>query len=204
MSQPEPPGTGVSGARIGLDLVASVFMICAAAAILWSVFRGPEPAVGVRSGNAEIPIPAEPLAVSDAPILGDPNAPVGMIVFSDFECPFCGRFAQETLPELQARYIDPGQMFLVFRHLPLPIHAQARPAAEASECAARQGKFWEYHDALFAAGPSLAGMDWARTAQAVDLRTEEFTACAAGEAAQRYARSRRERWAFARLERDEA
>jgi len=84
------------------------------------------------------------------PVKGDANAPVTIIEYSDFQCPFCQRFSQETLPKIQTEYIDKGLVKLVFRDFPLSsIHPYAQKASEAAQCAFEQGKFWEYHDALF-------------------------------------------------------
>lgn len=85
----------------------------------------------------------------DAPILGNKNAKVVVYEFSDFQCPFCVRFFKESHSQLKAKYIDTGKIKLVFRHLPLPFHQNAQKAAEAAECASRQGKFGEYHNLLF-------------------------------------------------------
>lgn len=82
------------------------------------------------------------------PSLGPEDAPIVIVEFSDFQCPFCARFHQETYEALLAAY--PGQIRFVYRHLPLTsIHPQAFPAAEASMCASDQNAFWQYHDALF-------------------------------------------------------
>ncbi len=83
------------------------------------------------------------------PVKGDPNAPVTIVEFSDFECPFCGQFYNDSYDQIVAEYIDTGKAKLYYRHLPLDFHPQARPAALASECANEQNKFWEYHDKLF-------------------------------------------------------
>lgn len=83
------------------------------------------------------------------PILGKNNAKVTMIEFSDFQCPFCKRFYDETFAQLKKDYIDTGKVRFAFRHAPLEIHPNAPKAAEGSECANEQKKFWEYHDALF-------------------------------------------------------
>jgi protein-disulfide isomerase len=73
-----------------------------------------------------------------------------MVEYSDFECSFCGRFARETMPSLVKRYVDTGQLLIVFRHLPIEgIHRFALRAAEAANCAGTAGRFWEMHDALF-------------------------------------------------------
>ena len=80
-------------------------------------------------------------------ILGDINAPVKMIVYSDFECPFCSKFA-ETMKIIEGYFKN--KVVITFRHFPLPGHPDAEKAAETAECAAEQGKFWEMHDKLFA------------------------------------------------------
>ena len=85
----------------------------------------------------------------DAPVLGNKNAKVTVYEFSDFQCPFCAKFYKETFSQLKAKYIDTGKIKLVFRHFPLPFHQNAQKAAEAAECANRQGKFSEYHNLLF-------------------------------------------------------
>jgi len=98
--------------------------------------------------------PSEPqlvrVSLDDDPVKGDPDAPVTIIEFSDFQCPFCSRFYQQTLPLIEKNYIETGKVKLVYRDLPLAsIHPNAIPSHIAAECADEQGKFWEYHDALF-------------------------------------------------------
>lgn len=79
------------------------------------------------------------------PSLGDINAPVVMVEYSDFACPFCARFWQETLPSIKRDYIDTGKVRFVYKDL---IVVGGDRAAEAAHCADEQGKFWEYHDLL--------------------------------------------------------
>jgi len=90
------------------------------------------------------------VSLDDDPVKGDPNAPVTIVEYSDFQCPFCSRFFTQTLPLLEKNYIDTGKVKLVYKDLPLDnLHPNARPAHIASECADEQGRFWEYHDILF-------------------------------------------------------
>jgi protein-disulfide isomerase/copper chaperone CopZ len=79
-------------------------------------------------------------------VIGDFNAPITLVEFSDFECPFCARH-YSTLKRILEEY--KGKVRLVYKHFPLRFHPNAQKAAEASECAGEQGKFWEYHDKLF-------------------------------------------------------
>lgn len=90
------------------------------------------------------------ISVDNDPIIGNPDAPITIIEFSDFQCPFCARFYTQTLPLIYEEYIEPGKVKLVFRDYPIQsIHPNAVPAAVASECANEQGKFKEMHDMLF-------------------------------------------------------
>lgn len=105
------------------------------------------------NGAAAPSAPSEPVFAEvdngNLPVKGNENAPVTIVEFSDFECPFCGQFYTQSLPQLLEEYVDTGKVKLYYRHLPLSFHPQARPAALASECANEQGSFWEYHDVLF-------------------------------------------------------
>ncbi|MBI2107316.1 DsbA family protein [Candidatus Woesearchaeota archaeon] len=112
-----------------------------------------------------------------APVKGDKDAKVTIVEFSDFQCPFCGRFYEQTLPSIQKEYIDTGKVKLAFRHLPLSFHEYAMPAAEASECANEQGKFWEYHDKIFTNQPSLSNEILSTWAKDVGLDTDKFDKC---------------------------
>ena len=95
-------------------------------------------------------MPPVKISTDNDPIIGDPNAPITIIEFSDFQCPFCARFHVQTLPSIYEEYIEQGKVKLVFRDFPIQnIHPNALPAAVAAECANEQGKFKEMHDILF-------------------------------------------------------
>ena len=90
------------------------------------------------------------VSLDDDPFKGNANAPVTVVEFSDFQCPFCLRFYTQTLPLLEETYIETGKIKFVYRDFPLDaLHPNARPAHIAAECADEQGEFWEYHDVLF-------------------------------------------------------
>ncbi len=96
----------------------------------------------------------------DDAVLGDVNAPVTIIEFSDFQCPFCQIFWADTLPQIKEEYIDAGLVKLVYRDYPIPGHPQAQISAEAAECvrsvAGNDEAYFEYHDQLFAKQPQLS------------------------------------------------
>src|SRR5687768_1119858 len=110
---------------------------------------------------------------------GDPttgNGPVEILQFSDFECPFCQR-AQPAIREVLARY--EGQIKMVWKDFPLPIHVHAVAAAAAARCAHEQGKFWQYHDVLFANQQALSAAELRRHAATVGVDLPQFEACVA-------------------------
>lgn len=83
-------------------------------------------------------------------ILGDPAAKVWLVIASDFQCPWCRRWHEETAPAVKKEYVETGKVRVAYLQFPLNGHQHAMPAAEASMCAGAQGKFWAYHDRLFA------------------------------------------------------
>lgn len=90
------------------------------------------------------------ISIDDDPMKGDPDAPITIVEFSDFQCPFCAKFHETTLPLLEKNYISTGKVNFVYRDFPIQsIHPNAIPAALASECVDDQGMFWEMHDMIF-------------------------------------------------------
>ncbi|MBF0296020.1 MAG: DsbA family protein [Magnetococcales bacterium] len=108
---------------------------------------------------------------------GDAKAPITIVEFSDFECPYCRR-AQATLKKVVDAYGDKVRM--VFRHYPLPFHAKAPKASEAAQCAADQGKFWPMHDLLFEEKSKLEVADLKAHAKTVGLDQAKFDKCLDG------------------------
>lgn len=108
------------------------------------------------------------------PSLGPNNAPITIVEFGDFECPFCKR-AQPILKEILAHY--PKKVRLVYMDFPLPFHPHALDAAKAARCAGAQGKFWPYHDHLFADQAQETPKDLKNLAKKLGLNTTEFDSC---------------------------
>ena len=125
--------------------------------------------------------PAEPVALDEAFTVGRADAPVTLLEYSDFGCPFCARFARDTLPALEAEFVEAGRLRVAYKHFPiLQLHPNAGAAAEAAECAGQQGRFRAMHDALFAEPGRLDEAALAARAVAVGLDDARFRACLTG------------------------
>jgi protein-disulfide isomerase len=121
------------------------------------------------------------VSLTNAATRGQASARVVLIEFSDFQCPFCGRYVRETYAELQREFVDTGKVRYAFRSFPLEsIHPLAFKAAEAGECAREQGKFWEMHDRLFADQQALAPSDLLKHGQALGMDDAKFQTCFEG------------------------
>lgn len=116
-------------------------------------------------------------SADDDPVLGNPNAPVTIIEFSDFRCGFCRKFFAETLPVIKEKYIDTGKARLVFRDQPV-LGQQSQWAAEAGECANEQGKFWQFHDYIYGrSSGSLERDNLKQIAEELKLNVKRFNEC---------------------------
>ncbi len=129
------------------------------------------PAGGADGAPAEPPV--QKVEVGTAPVKGAKNAPVTIVAFSDFECPFCSRVVP-TLKQLEDQY--QGKIKVAFKNQPLPFHANAKPAAAAALAAHEQGKFWEMHDKLFANQRALDRASLEKYAQEIGLNVGKFKA----------------------------
>jgi protein-disulfide isomerase len=131
------------------------------------------PAAAPAEAQAPAAAPVQKVEVGSAPVKGPKNAPVTIVAFSDFECPFCSR-VNPTLKQIEETY--KGKVKVAFKHQPLSFHANAKPAAMASMAAHEQGKFWEYHDKLFANQRALDRASLERYAQELGLNMAKFKA----------------------------
>lgn len=134
---------------------------------------------------SEQPKPPVKISVDNDPVIGNPDAPITIIEFSDFQCPFCARFHIQTLPLILQDYIDQGKVKLVFRDFPIQsIHPNAVPAAVAAECANEQGEFRKMHDLLFNNQNEWNNQEtvkaisiFSQYADAIQLDQETFDSC---------------------------
>jgi protein-disulfide isomerase len=115
--------------------------------------------------------------IDDDAVKGDPNAPVTIVEWSDFECPFCTRFYTQTLGQIESEYIETGKVKFVYRDFPLGFHPNAQKAGEAAECAGEQGKYWEMHDKLFDDGVEGGVASFKQYASDLGLNTADFNNC---------------------------
>lgn len=110
---------------------------------------------------------------------GNPDASVTVVEFSDFQCPFCGRFYKNTLPQIEEEYIKTGKIKFVYRHFPIASHSYAQKAAEAAECAADiagESAFWQLHDKMFENNAFLSITNIKKFAREIGLN-ESFDLC---------------------------
>jgi protein-disulfide isomerase len=132
-----------------------------------------EAQIGPRLPEGPDPSRTYTLNIAGASSKGPDNAPVTIVEFSDFQCPFCAR-AVPTLKQIEDTY--KGRVRIVWKHLPLAIHKAAIPAALAAEAAGNQGKFWEFHDRLFASQNKLEQEDLKQYATDLGLEMSRFNA----------------------------
>jgi protein-disulfide isomerase len=171
--------------RAVLDIVVTFAMGAVAVTLLWRMTADANSRPSAR-GEAGRPAAVEDLRASrlsmsltGAPTKGSTSAPVVMVGFTDFECPFCARFVLEKFGRLEKEFVSSGHIQYGFRHAPLKRHRLARPAAQAAECAARQGKFWDAHDYLFGNQARLALALWFKADQGVKINSALFEECMA-------------------------
>lgn len=135
---------------------------------------------------AEQPLQQLTVAPGKMPVLGQASAPVTIVEFSDYQCPYCSRLCSGAEEQLKQTYVKQGKVKIYFRNFPLSFHQYSMPAAIAAECANAQGKFWEMHDKLFASQAAWSASSDAATvfkgyAVELGLNNATFTACFDGQ-----------------------
>ncbi len=132
-----------------------------------------------QPGRPAAPTPSvvQGVRIDDDPIKGDKNAPITIIEFSDYECPFCKRSNDQVISKIDEEYIKTGKVRLVFRDFPLGFHKKAIPAAVAANCAGEQGKYWEVHDFLFQDKGNLSKEAVLNASDSLGLDKAKLQAC---------------------------
>jgi len=170
-----------------LGIVAGVLVLCTIGffILLSMQFGGEDDKVAVNNGGTPTQVAntgdTAPAAIKLAPVTNDDhikgakNAKITLVEYSDFQCPYCGAF-EPTVEQIMKKY--PDDVRVVYRHFPLrSIHPNAAPAANASECAAEQGKFWEFHAKLFENQETLSTTLYSSIAKELGLNVSKFDDC---------------------------
>lgn len=162
-----------------LDYVSTGLVTAAAAFLLW----------GQVESRWLRPDPSAPRQVKGLAIKGSSvrhasgSGEIALVEFTDYECPFCGKYERETAPLVRKDFVDTGRIKHVVFNFPLDaVHPRARKAAEAAECAGRQGKYWQMHQRIFSDQKLLAEDDLLKSAVQLGLDREAFLKCLGGEA----------------------
>ena len=155
--------------------------------ILWGRNSAPtaqpaQPAVAQAPAATPVPLRYN-ITTAGFPSIGPADAPITIVEFSDYQCPYCTQWHDTTYKPLMAAY--PGKIRLVYRNYPLPFHQNAYMAAEAADCAGDQNAYWQYHDALFAnndqlnnqAGTVVDNSFYVNLASGLNLDTTAFSSC---------------------------
>jgi len=184
-----PPKNYTSLVLIGLLIIASFLL-----GTFWTRVKyiekgqtGSSPTPQVAGQQANPTLPPKPSEISQTEfdklvkgaslVAGKNSAPVKIVEFSDFECPYCARFHSETYPTIEEKYIKTGKVQFFYRHVPLEMHPNAKSAAIAAECAALQGKFTAMHDILYKNTENLTAKDLKSYAAEIGLNQTQFDDC---------------------------
>lgn len=160
-------------------LIVIIYQINGLSAVTPTGTNGDYVPTGAQPSARNAPTPNVNMVevIDDDTIKGDPDAPVTIVEWSDYECPFCTRFYEQTLGQIEEEYIDTGKVKFVYRDFPLSFHANAQKAAEAAECAGEQEKYFEMHDKLFEDGVAGGVASFKQYAQEISLNTADFNTC---------------------------
>lgn len=126
-----------------------------------------------NSANPNVNVVGKEFNLENNPVRGTDNAKLTLVDFMDYQCPFCNKFARETLPQIFKQYVDSGKIRYVVLNAPLPFHKMAPKAAEASFCAKEQGKFWEIHDQMLSKQDSLNNLSFYALSIGLDITAFE-------------------------------
>jgi len=183
MEQQTPPTKKSANRPRPIILSASLFLLpvffllgFASGWLIWGRDAGRQAAVAAAEPSAQEPIQRVNVSLDDDPAVGPADAPITIVEFSDYQCPYCQRWHEETFQALMDAY--PGQIHFVYRDFPLySLHPQAEPAAVAANCANEQGKFWNYHDLLFSKKFDLGKEAYLAYAEELGLDKNAFETC---------------------------
>jgi protein-disulfide isomerase len=164
--------------RLVLDVIATSAIVIASAVVVWHYTQAGKASPNRAQDVKDIPVPRESVPLDGAVTKGSPGAKAALLEFSEFQCPYCSKFAADSLPEILKSYVDTGQLLLAFRHMPLEkLHPAARDAAEIAACAARLDLFWPVHDAFFAEPKAQSVDDFRARARTAGVSEDAMRKC---------------------------
>jgi len=156
------PSSGVNAAPLKAELVAQ---------------KATAPTPTPKKAPPPPPPAGDPPSTGDNAFLGEEDALVTFIEFTDYQCPFCKRHFDQTFGQIKSQYVDTGKVKYVVRDFPLGFHQFAQKASEATECAEDQGKFWEMHDTIFQNQSQIDVPSLKKYAGDLGLKQSEFDDC---------------------------
>lgn len=172
-------GVSRSQAKANLNRFYALLVLVAVVGGTFIAYQMTRPKAAVQTVD-----PSTPLPKAEGYVIGNPNAPLQVIEFADFECPACANFATITEPDVRKRLVETGKISIRFIDFPLPIHKNTWDASNAAACANEQGKFWEMHDQIFSTQDRWGGIATSRPkgelkslAQAIGLDVGKWESC---------------------------
>lgn len=178
---PQPPRSGFDKTKLILPGAILIAAILVSGSVLYSRSPGTSNQNAAIGQKTPVVMQKADIDLKDAPMLGNPSAPVTVVEFGDFQCPFCQRYAQTNQSALVNQYVNTGKVKFVWKDYPF-LGQESFWAAEAARCANDQGKFWQYHDYLYShQGQENSGtfskVNLKKFAQALGLNTAQFNSC---------------------------
>ena len=166
------PGTGNAGAEEEIvELRRELADVKKELVEIKRLLQGTRPARAPVRGTVEV-------SIAGRPSQGAHDAPVTMVEFSDYQCPFCKRYFSTVFPAIKKEYIDTGKLKYVFRDFPIPsLHPEAQKAHEVAHCAGEQDRYWEMHHILFQNAKDLSVDALRRYAREAELDGDKFNEC---------------------------
>jgi len=158
----------------GIIIVLAIILL---ASLITGGFSGDSSANAIKENPNEVPPINMKTLIDDDAIKGDSDAPVTIVEFSDYECPYCEKFYSQTYNQIESKYIDTGKVKLIYRDFPLGFHKQAQKAAEAAECAGEQEMYYEMHNELFEKGVAGGVTAFKEYAKNLGLNQDKFDTC---------------------------
>lgn len=176
-----------STTQIAISIIVAGILISLAILFTGGAFDRSGKAQVVNNDNAptaeQLDVPqGGDISIEDEPTLGDPNAKITMVEFTDYQCPFCSKYSTATFLQIKKEYIDTGKVFYAFKDFPLGFHPHAAVASEVANCAGDQDKYLEMHDKIFIGQGDWSGEESVRDifigyAKKIGLDTKEFISC---------------------------